>query len=148
MSPRWGSTPRQTDWLTVSRNLTLLSTLHQSQSQLRSSTNYNRSQPAAARFNALSPHITQPRIATIQQYTGTFPTRLTSRATDCRPSRLPLHIIQNPAALFRATTHRLSQFPPHIIQKLSCPFQGHDSRGDSIVLGLTQWQYCDRTPQW
>jgi hypothetical protein len=24
MRPRWGSTPRQTDWLTVSRNLTLL----------------------------------------------------------------------------------------------------------------------------
>jgi hypothetical protein len=23
MSPRWGSTPRQTDWLTVSRNMTL-----------------------------------------------------------------------------------------------------------------------------
>jgi hypothetical protein len=57
------------------------------QSQLRSSTNYNRSQPAATRFNTLSPRITQPRMAMSwqlsSQYTGTFPTRLPSCMTDC-----------------------------------------------------------------
>jgi hypothetical protein len=29
MSPRWGSTPRRTDWLTVGRNVTLILTIDQ-----------------------------------------------------------------------------------------------------------------------
>jgi hypothetical protein len=107
-TPRRTTVPPPLQWPSIS-GINTRGANALSQSQLRSSTNYNRSQPAAARINTLSPRITQPRIATIwqlsSQYTGTFPTHLTSRATDRRLSQLPPHIMQNPAVLFRATTH-------------------------------------------